>query len=383
MSNTASMPPDPEAFTTASESTVSEVSELVNQALTKQVNYEETNTEISPSLVMVSTHTAATTDGKPNGAAQLSSVTTLIATEREDLIAALKLIAESIAQQRQVAARSIIHHWFIWISMGTIFAAITFLMYNDPSDCGRIILTCTGALMVALLLTRNSVAGYLDLAENTGTWKWLYGPDESANIRRAEKWRNYVLLKKHQVEFERAYDIVVAVQYQDAIIATLVMRILCCNQPDSASDMKSKAAERRPMGQNHAAFIRALTVAYRYRYLGLGGALLRLAVMMREENDWKSIEFADRHAMSPQVLPRHFNFSSGGLAQAWIDRLRNMVSEQQKGSGGFPWILDEDHTTCDGKLPKRLQLDAQFERLRITQIAGEMLSSETKYPSEH
>lgn len=365
------MPPVPENLTAASEATDTEVSQLADQALNKQVDCEEDKHELPLSLATMPTHTS-TINAKLKDTTQDSRVTTSIATEREDLIAALKLIAESIAQQRQVAARSIIHHWLSWISMGTIFAAIVFMLYNDPSDCGRIILTYTGALMIALLLTRNSVTGYLDLAENTGTWKWLYGPDESANIQRAEEWRNYVLLEEHQLELERAYDIVVVVRYQNAIIATLVMRVVRCDQPDSASDMNSKAAQL-PVGQNHAAFIRALTVAYRYRYLGIGGALLRVSVMMREENNWKSIEFADRHSMSPQVLPNHLIFSSSGQAQAWVDRLRDMVAEHQKGSGEFPWVLDEDHHGRDGKLPECLQLDVQFERLKMAQIAGELM----------
>jgi hypothetical protein len=236
--------------------------------------------------------------------------------------------------------------------------------------------------MVGLLLTRNSVAGYLDLAENTGTWKWLYGPDESENIRSAEKWRNYGPLKKHQLAIENAYDIVVIVRYQSAVIATLVLRVVRCDQPDCNSDIQSTASQR-PIGHNHAAFIRALTVAYRYRYLGLGGALLRVAVMMHEENNWKSIEFADRHAMSPQVLPKHFIFSSSGLARAWVDRLRDMVLEYQQGFGGFPWLLDEDHKARDGKLPPYLQLDVQFEKLKAAQILGELLLSYSNYPSEH
>jgi hypothetical protein len=381
MSNTANMPPDLEILTSVGECAKTEVTQLVNQISNKQVDSQEGKKEIPPSLATMRTD-ASTTDAKSNNTIQDSRITTSIATEREDLIAALKLIAESIAQQRQVAARSIIHHWLSWMLTGIVFAGIFLVMYNGPSDCGRIILTCTGALMVALLLTRNSVAGYLDLAENTGTWKWLYGPDESENIRSAEKWRSYRLLKKHQLGFERAYDIVVIVRYQSAVIATLVLRVVRCDQPNSNPDMKSTAPQR-PMGQNHAAFIRALTVAYRYRSLGLGGALLRVAVMLREENNWKSIEFADRHAMSPQVLPKHFIFSSSGLAGAWVDRLRDMVSEYQQGSSEFPWVLDEDHNAWDGKLPPYLQLDVQFQKLKEAQISGELLLSYSNYPNEH
>ena len=385
MSNTGNMPPDPEILTSVGECAKTEVSQLINQVSDKQVDSQEDSQEdkkeIPPSLATMRTNTS-TTNAKPNNSIQDSRVTTSIATEREDLIAALKLIAESIAQERQVAARSIIHHWLSWVLMGIVFAGIFLVMYNDPSDCGRIILTCTGALVVALLLIRNFVAGYLDLAENTGTWKWLYGPDESENIRTAEKWRNYRLPKKHQRDFERAYDIVVIVRYQSAVIATLVLRVVRCDQPNSNSDMQSTAPQR-PMGQNHAAFIRALTVACRYRYLGLGGALLRVAVMLREENNWKSIEFADRHAMSPQVLPKHFIFSSSGLAKAWVDRLRDMVSEYQQGSGEFPWVLDEDHNAWGGRLPPYLQLDVQFGKLKVAQISGELLVSYTNYPNEH
>ncbi|KAJ5985703.1 hypothetical protein N7522_012899 [Penicillium canescens] len=375
------MRPDPVILTSVSGCAKTEVPQLANQVSNKQVDSQEDKKEIPPSLDTTRTDTP-TTDAKSNNTIQVSRVTTSFATEREDLIGALKLIAESIAQQRQVAAQSIIHHWLSWVVMGIVFAGIFFVMYNDSSDCGRIILTCTGALMVGLLLTRNSVAGYLDLAENTGTWKWLYGPDESENIRNTEKWRNYRPLKKHQLTSENAYDIVVIVRYQSAVIATLVLRVVRCDQLNSKSDIR-RTASQRPIGQNHAAFIRALTVAYRYRYLGLGGALLRVAVMMREENNWKSIEFADRHAMSPQVLPKHFIFSSSGLARAWVDRLRDMVLEYQQGSREFPWLLDEDHKARDGKLPPYLQLDVQFEKLNATQISGELLLSYSNYPNEH
>jgi hypothetical protein len=381
MSNTANMPPDPVILNSVSGCAKTEVPRLANQVSNKQVDSQDDKKEIPSSLATMRTNTS-TTDAKSNKTIQVSRVTTSIATEKEDLVGALKLIAESIAQQGQVAARSIIHHWLSWVVMGIVFAGIFFVMYNDPSDCGRIILTCTGALMVGLLLTRNSVAGYLDLAENTGTWKWLYGPDESENIRGAGKWRNYRPLKKHQLATENAYDIVVIVRYQSAVIATLVLRVVRCDQPNSKSDIQSIASQR-PIGQNHAAFIRALTVAYRYRYLGLGGALLRVAVMMREENNWKSIEFADRHAMSPQVLPKHYIFSSSGLARAWVDRLRDMVLEYQQGFGEFPWLLDEDHKARDGKLPPYLQLDVQFEKLKAAQISGELLLSYSNYPSEH
>ncbi|KAJ5771176.1 uncharacterized protein N7511_003227 [Penicillium nucicola] len=263
------MSSDPHNLTAASEATNTAVSQLADQALNKHINHAKDATELPRSLATTPT-SKSTPKSKQNETPEFTSVTTSLATEREDLIAALKLIAESIAQQRQTAARSILHHWLSWITMGTILSAIVFVMYNSPSDYGRIILTSTGALMTFLLLTRISVAGYLDLAEETGTWKWLYGPDTSLNIRCAEKWRNYTLLKSHQVDFERAYDIVLVARYQNAIVATLVMRVVRCDEPAPASELTCTPVQGLA-GQKHAAFIRALTVAYRYRYLGIGG----------------------------------------------------------------------------------------------------------------
>jgi hypothetical protein len=368
-SKSSDMASDPDSFTSVSEHGKTEVPPIISEPPNNQVDDKEDEKDLPPSMAtMQSVNT--TTSEKANDNIRNSRVTTSISTDREDLIAALKLIAESIAQQRQVVARSIIHHWLSWIMMGSVFAGIVWGIYNDSSDYGRIILTCTGAVMAALLLIRSSMAGYLDLAENTGTWKWLFGPDESDNIRRAEKWRNNELLRSHKRDHERTFDVVVIVRYQTVIIATLVMRVVRCDDSNTTFDMPN-VAQQPPMGQNYAAFIRALTVAYRYRYIGLGSALLRVAVMMCEENNWKSIEFADRHTMSSQVLPRHFIFSSNRLAKAWVDRLRDMVSEHESGSGEFPWVLDEDYKTCNGKLPSHLQLGVHFEKVKGAQILGD------------
>jgi len=246
-------------------------------------------------------------DGDP--LKDIPPLTTYPATTEEDQIEALRLIADSIAQQRQSASKALIFHPINGSLFVGLLAIITRLLYHGRrSDMMLVGTTWSGILMAGLVSVRLFTGKYLFMAEETGTWGWL-GKDVEEG---AEK------------------DSVIVSVFGEEVIGALVLRLVSADEDETGGKRRSKR-DRRQKG-----VIRAWTVKRRYRGKGIGTGLLEEAVKCALEKGCEEIEFADDHANSGRVLWPMFNgrFDRGErrgrekLKQVWVE-----MEGEKKGKG--------------------------------------------------
>lgn len=292
---------------------------------------------------------------------------TSIAHSRDDRIAALRLIADSVAQQRQPAARSILFHPLYWMPMIWLFFYIDLHLFAGPPDIARSVMVWLGCAMASLVLVKFLVRGYLEEAEKIG-WNWLYGEDCADvidnNERRNKKGKNGyqrgLFTPRHWNRLRQ--DLVLISWFRGNIIGVVVLRVLRERARPEAkkilpapsqsstenvnSDSSSKATTTgcdagdkslfeststsasttptQPSTPPHSptttptrkgkkryrfkTFVRAWTVQHRYRGHGMGREILAYAVRVCHENGWDEPSFAEDHANSLRVLPWIFNW---------------------------------------------------------------------------
>ncbi|ROW09794.1 hypothetical protein VMCG_02622 [Cytospora schulzeri] len=208
-----------------------------------------------------------------------------VLTARNDKVDALKLVADSVAQQRQRASFGLIFHPLLL--SGLIAAlAITyqFTWARKPKydrDFGIAMILFSGVIMAYLLAIRYATAGYIQMAEDL-KWEWLVSPDTGDE------------------------DVVVGARFGSEIIGALVLRL----ETNPATTPRKKRG-----GHNHnhlkggKGVIRAWTTRLRYRGKGVGADMLHEAVRVTREKCGKDAEvgFAAEHANSKMVLPEMFN----------------------------------------------------------------------------
>ncbi|TDZ61119.1 hypothetical protein CTRI78_v004566 [Colletotrichum trifolii] len=207
-----------------------------------------------------------------------------VLTTREDKTAALRLVADSIAQQRQLASRALATHP---IPLATLVLALALLYNLLPSDLGTLLTLSSGVVMTYLLAVRYLTAGYIPLAESLG-WSFI-------RPSRDEE------------------DLLLAARFGSEIIAALVLRLEpTFSAPNSHSSSGSR--RRNKSGGSNSlrggkGVIRAWTTKLRYRGKGVGTDLLHEAVRTVRERCGRDAEvgFAQEHANSTMVLPEFFN----------------------------------------------------------------------------
>ena len=203
-----------------------------------------------------------------------------VLTRPAERIDALKLIADSIAQQRQSASQVLIFHP-ICLAILAGFIAITHVVAGIArNDYSAMVITYAGVVLTYLLAIRYCTSAYIQTAENMDWHTWLKGPDGKD-------------------------DIILGAQYGADIIAALVLRL-----------PKSRSGDK--------ALIRAWTTKTRYRRRGLGGDMLREAVKVAKERRGRNcdVEFAKDHANSS--MPLHSAFTA--TFEARDDRLAKALS---------------------------------------------------------
>ncbi|GFF86846.1 hypothetical protein IFM53868_04947 [Aspergillus udagawae] len=221
------------------------------------------------------TTTTTTTAAKTqNDTQEIPELKSYPATTKEDLIPALRLIADSVAQQRQTAARALIFHP-LWLSaMAALIAIVYKVLYTDSSDLPLIGTTSAGCVMAGLLVVRGITAGYIEEAERVARWEWLFPRSSTGTEGEVKGQEQEVLVTK----------------FGERIIAAIVLRGV-------PADEKGKVT----------GVIRAWTVERRYRGKGVGVGLLEEAVGLCREKGWEGPEFDDEHANAKRVLPGLFN----------------------------------------------------------------------------
>ncbi|TQW00866.1 acetyltransferase, GNAT family [Cordyceps javanica] len=197
-----------------------------------------------------------------------------IAQTTEEKRDALRLVADTIAQQRQVASTTIIFHPAV---LGPFTALLSAVVYRSRNDWVGAVILVAGIIVAYLAAVQYYTYGYVQRAESFN-WKDFITPpaDEPAQ-----------------------QDTVMYARYGDNIIATLVLRL------DKAKATSKTASQRR--GSGATAQIRAWATRLRYRGTGIGGDMLRDAVALARSSlgPEVTIEFSDPHAHTVDTT-RHF-----------------------------------------------------------------------------
>lgn len=187
-------------------------------------------------------------------ATQLPQLSTYTAESEADRIDGLNLIADSVAQQRQVASKMLILHPINLAVLGVIMAMVAQYMLRRHGDYFVFSTTAGGITMAFLIAVRWLTGGYIGLAEKIGA-DWL-GDDR-----------------------------VVVAKWGNDVIGALVL-----------GWADNDAAKKRGRRRRGKAVVRGWTVKLKYRGKGVGEGLLEEAVKVAGEKGADGILFARDHA---------------------------------------------------------------------------------------
>ncbi|OCT45109.1 acetyltransferase, GNAT family [Cladophialophora carrionii] len=237
----------------------------------------------------------------------LPELTTKPAVTEDDKVEALHLIADSVAQQRQLASTAIIFHPFTLCALVLLFGLAYQNLYKGSySDWAIIGTTSAGILMAALITVRWLTGGYIFEAERIGTWKWLNeGRDES------------------EADIVGSQDDILLTRYGEEVIGAIVLRGVRDHPTQAASTGRSR--KNVPItGQ-----IRAWTVKRRYRRKGIGQGLLEEAIAWCRDKGWQGPEFAEKHANSAKLVHPIFTGGFTKRERQAREMLQRVIEEQQ------------------------------------------------------
>ena len=187
-----------------------------------------------------------------NPLADVPELSSYLVTDEFEKMEALKLVADSVAQQRQAANRALIYHP---VNMAVMIGLLSFVgryISSKGFDYMGIILTLIGIFMSFMVGCRYFSQGYLFAAEEINL-TWLGDAD------------------------------ILVTKFGDEVIGTVMIDWI-----SGESRTKKKKAWR--------GLIRAWTVRLKYRHKGVGGALLEDAVSAAKKKGAESLEFAEDNA---------------------------------------------------------------------------------------
>ncbi|KAJ4322725.1 hypothetical protein N0V94_002243 [Neodidymelliopsis sp. IMI 364377] len=212
--------------------------------------------------VMTSNEASAPVQPPTNELPQLSTHT---AESEDDRIEGLGLVADSVAQQRQVASRMMIFHPVNLAALGVVMAMTAQYMLRKYGDYWVFGTTAAGLTMAYLIAVRWFTGGYIALAEEIGM-DWL-GEDR-----------------------------MIVAKWGEDVIGSLVL-----------GWADNDAAKKRGRRRRGKAVIRGWTVKLKYRGKGVGEGLLEEAVKIAGERGADGILFDADHANSKRLLPAFYN----------------------------------------------------------------------------
>jgi hypothetical protein len=186
----------------------------------------------------------------------------------------MRLVADSIAQQRQIASFSLIIHPACIAGMVAVFAAL--YKHHPRRDLGTTMVLVCGIIIAYLAGVRLLTASYIRIAESF-------------------KWKEWVTTPEGQEDY------ILAAMFGEELIATTVLRIVA----PAGSTKKTRSSAVK----NGSGVIRAWTTKYRYRNKGIGGDMLRLAILTTRSKcgDDAKVSFDPAHANSARPLPEMFS----------------------------------------------------------------------------
>ena len=231
---------------------------------------------------------AASSDPQP--ADELPELTYKVAPPgSEERVEALKLVADSVAQMRQVSSAAVILHPATLSATVLLIAIMSrYLVFST------LITTSVGMMMAGMLAVRMYTANYLTQAEKIG-FKWLedYSKHANGNGNGNGSRDPIVLIAK----------------WGDEIIGALVMRVV----------------KRERKG-----YVRAWTVKLRYRNKGVGRGLLEEGAKAVWGKGGRGMVFEDDHANAGRMLPDVFNRTFDKQEVKARDMLAAVVAETRK-----------------------------------------------------
>lgn len=233
----------------------------------------------------------------------LPTLTTRPAVTEDDKVEALHLLADSVAQQRQIASKATIFHpstlSLLILGIGLVYQ---YFSQGPRANLALVGTTSAGILMSLLITVRLLTSGYIEQAERIGTWKWL-------NLGRDDPSHNDIV---------GAEDEILLTRFGDEVIGTIFLRGVR-ESGSSSNHSHSSSGSSSPAGTGNASpkktrtknlpitgLIRGWTVKQRYRHKGIGTGLLEEAVTLTQSKGWHGPEFADDHANSAKLLPKTF-----------------------------------------------------------------------------
>ncbi|ROW14627.1 hypothetical protein VPNG_03185 [Cytospora leucostoma] len=206
-----------------------------------------------------------------------------VLTTRNDRVDALKLVADSVAQQRQRASFGLVFHPLLVSGLvATLALTYQFTWANKPQyqrNFGTEMTLLSGVIMAYLMAIRYFTAGYIQFAEDL-KWDWLVSPDTGEE------------------------DTVIGARFGSEIIGALVLRL----ETNPTTPRKKKGNHNHNL-KGGKGVIRAWTTRLKYRGKGVGADLLHEAIRVTRERCGKDagIGFAAEHANSKMLLPEMFN----------------------------------------------------------------------------
>ncbi|RBR19184.1 uncharacterized protein FIESC28_05649 [Fusarium coffeatum] len=189
--------------------------------------------------------------------------------------AALKLIADSVAQQRQTASRALIFNPILLSFLAACLAAA----HYSSSDIGNMLIIYPGIVLTYLVAVRYFTSAYIRIAEET---KWA-------------KWAKN--------------DILIGARFGEDIVGAVVMRLQRKLETEYVEDSTGWETGEAFMKMPPRAIIRGWTTKTRYRGRGLGGDMLGKSVEIAKERMGRNcrVDFAKDHANSHMPLYTIFN----------------------------------------------------------------------------
>ncbi|OGM45102.1 hypothetical protein ABOM_006670 [Aspergillus bombycis] len=221
----------------------------------------------------------------PNNPNQnLPDLTTILAHTIPEKITSLRLISDSIAQQRQTASRAILFYPPTLTLLTLTLLLISQHLYQTPFNWPLLLTTGTGSIATILLLTRYTTRGYLDEGERVGTWRWLFTNHYTNSDSSQPPNQHPTSEDPEPQDRDREKDLIFISKFGERIIGTLVLRAV-----DTVSELDEHVSfpERAKIGvlggRSTVGVIRAWTVRLQYRGVSVGRGLLEAAVAVCRE----------------------------------------------------------------------------------------------------
>ncbi|RMD42709.1 hypothetical protein DV735_g2437, partial [Chaetothyriales sp. CBS 134920] len=243
----------------------------------------------------------ATTTAASNPLDGIPSLVTKPAVSEDDRVDALKLVADSVAQQRQYGSSAMIFHPLTAAAIVAIVGVTYAMLYKgSQADLALVGTTVAGALMALLITIRYFTRGYIEEAERVGTWRWLDEGRSGAD----------------QTDIAGKEDEILLTRYGQEAVGALILRgvrlVPTSGSGSGASSVmtkrsNSKKSRRQNGSSSHGVpftgLIRGFATTNRYRRRGIGTELLEEAIKLCQDKGWQGPEFAADHANSARFLP--------------------------------------------------------------------------------